>query len=71
MYRGMASAIIENGSELGVITPATTTMRTMAHRRHEESFRAVSTPATSRETRSTGNWKVMPNTTINSTMRLM
>ena len=70
MYSGMAMAIIEKGSELGVTTPATTTISTMAHRRHEESFFGVSTPAISRETRSTGNSKVSPNTVIRSTMRL-
>ena len=36
-----------------------------------QSFLAESTPATSRETSSTGNWKVIPNTTINNTIRLM
>ena len=39
MYSGMAKAIMENGSELGMTTPATTTMTTMAHRRHEELLR--------------------------------
>ena len=36
---GTASASIENGSPLGVITAANTTMSTMAQRRHDASFR--------------------------------
>jgi hypothetical protein len=66
----MAMAIIENGSELGVTTPATTTMTTMAHRRHDESFFGVSTPAISSDTKRTGNSKVRPNTVIKSTIKL-
>src|SRR5665213_1769464 len=66
----MAIAIIENGSELGVTTPATTTINTMAHRRQEDSCLGVSTPATCSETSSTGNSKVSPKTVISSTMRL-
>src|SRR5665213_743901 len=66
----MAMAIIENGSELGVTTPATTTINTMAHRRHEDSCFGVNTPASSNDTSSTGNSKVSPKTVINRTMRL-
>src|ERR1019366_9611059 len=67
---GTARAIIEKGSELGVITPATTTMSTMAQRRHEESCLGDSTPAISSDTRSTGNSKVSPKMVIINTMRL-
>src|SRR5664280_908258 len=66
----MAKAIIEKGSELGVTTPATTTINTMAHRRNEESCLGVSTPANSSDTSNTGNSKVRPNTVISNTMRL-
>src|SRR5664280_163199 len=66
----MAKAIIEKGSELGVTTPATTTINTMAHRLNEESCLGVSTPANSSDTSSTGNSKVRPKTVISNTMRL-
>ena len=46
----MAMAIIENGSELGVTTPATTTMSTMAHRRHEDELRRASARRPARAT---------------------
>ena len=61
---------MEKGSELGVITPATTTMTMMAHRRHDDSCLGVTTPASSNDTSSTGNSKVRPKMVIISTMRL-
>lgn len=65
---GTASASIEKGSPLGVITAANTTMRTMAHLRHDFSLAGDSTPASSSETRTTGNSNVSPKTVMSATM---
>ncbi len=52
------------------MTPATTTMSTMAHRRQDESCLGVTTPASSSETSRTGNSKVNPKMVIIKRIRL-
>jgi hypothetical protein len=52
---------MEKGSELGVKTAATTVMRMTAQRHERRSRAGVTTRASSKDTRTTGNSKVMPN----------
>ena len=71
MYIGTASASRLYGSPLGVMTAAKITMITDAYRRKLEQRPGVTTPASCRNTSSTGNRKPMPNATIIRTTKLM
>jgi hypothetical protein len=52
------------------MTAATATMTTIAGRRHRRRVLLVTTPANSRKTRRTGNWKAIPKATIIRMIRL-
>jgi len=66
---GTARANMENGSELGVKTAATTTMMMTAQRQACRSRAGVTTRASSSETSTTGNSKVSPKIVIINRIR--
>ncbi len=66
---GTAMAIIENGSELGVITAATMAIASIAHLRQADNLAGVRIPASSKEMSTTGNSKVSPKATIINTTK--
>ena len=67
---GTARTSMDSGSPLGVKTAASNVMRMTAQRHQSSSLAGVTTPASCRATRTTGNSNVSPKSTIMSRIRL-